>query len=59
MSEEHRRDRRVPLEVYGPSGITAMTTHLLEAYRADFDTRMKDRHLYARADPQGHAEIDV
>ena len=47
--------RRVPLEVYGPSGITAMTTHLLEAYRADFETRMKDRHLYARADPQGHA----
>src|SRR5260370_36144979 len=25
--------RRVPLEVYGPKGIKAMTEHLLEAYR--------------------------
>ncbi len=47
--------RRVPLEVYGPRGITAMTTHVLEAYRADFDTRLKDRHLYTRAHPEGHA----
>jgi len=31
--------RRVPLEVYGPSGIKAMTEHLLEAYRVDFTTR--------------------
>src|SRR5437868_8321910 len=31
--------RRVPLEVYGPSGINAMTEHLLEAYRVDFITR--------------------
>ena len=31
--------RRVPLEVYGPTGIKAMTEHLLEAYRADFLTR--------------------
>src|SRR5712692_2270047 len=31
--------RRVPLEVYGPDGIKAMTEHLLEAYRADFETR--------------------
>jgi ribonuclease BN (tRNA processing enzyme) len=31
--------RRVPLEVYGPAGIKAMTTHLLEAYRADIETR--------------------
>jgi ribonuclease BN (tRNA processing enzyme) len=31
--------RRVALEVYGPSGINAMTEHLLEAYRADFTTR--------------------
>jgi ribonuclease BN (tRNA processing enzyme) len=31
--------RRVPLEVYGPSGISAMTEHLLEAYRVDFETR--------------------
>ena len=33
--------RRVPLEVYGPAGIKAMTEHILEAYRADFDTRSK------------------
>ena len=25
--------RRVPLEVYGPAGIKAMTEHILEAYR--------------------------
>jgi ribonuclease BN (tRNA processing enzyme) len=31
--------RRVPLEVYGPRGLKAMTDHLLEAYRVDIDTR--------------------
>lgn len=31
--------RRVPLEVYGPKGIKAMTEHLLEAYRVDIETR--------------------
>ena len=31
--------RRVPLEIYGPTGIKAMTEHLLEAYRVDFMTR--------------------
>ena len=31
--------RRVPLEVYGPKGIAAMTTHLLEAYKVDIETR--------------------
>lgn len=31
--------RRVPLEVYGPKGLKAMTTHLIEAYRVDIDTR--------------------
>ena len=31
--------RRVPLEVYGPKGLLGMTTHLLEAYRVDIDTR--------------------
>ena len=31
--------RRVPLEVYGPKGIKAMTYHLLEAYRVDIETR--------------------
>lgn len=33
--------RRVPLEVYGPAGIKTMTEHILEAYRADFETRSK------------------
>jgi ribonuclease BN (tRNA processing enzyme) len=48
--------RRVPLEVYGPSGIKAMTEHVLEAYRADFETRTKDRGLYTvGAFPEGHA----
>jgi ribonuclease BN (tRNA processing enzyme) len=31
--------RREPLEVYGPKGLGAMTEHLLEAYRADIETR--------------------
>jgi len=31
--------RRVGIDVYGPSGIVAMTEHLLEAYRVDFTTR--------------------
>src|SRR5215213_7838820 len=31
--------RRVPLEVYGPKGLTAMTEHLVEAYRSDIETR--------------------
>ena len=56
--------RRVPLEVYGPSGIKGMTDHVLEAYRADFEARIKDRGLYTvGAFPEGHAvnahEIDA
>jgi ribonuclease BN (tRNA processing enzyme) len=31
--------RRVPLEVYGPKGLSAMTDHLLQAYRVDIETR--------------------
>jgi ribonuclease BN (tRNA processing enzyme) len=31
--------RRVPLEVYGPSGLQSMTEHILEAYRVDIETR--------------------
>jgi ribonuclease BN (tRNA processing enzyme) len=34
--------RRTPLEVYGPRGLEAMAAHLLEAYRVDIDTRIKD-----------------
>jgi ribonuclease BN (tRNA processing enzyme) len=48
--------RRVPLEVYGPSGIRMMTEHVLEAYRADFEARARDRGLYkVGAFPEGHA----
>ena len=48
--------RRVPLEVYGPTGINAMTEHVLEAYSVDFETRTKDRDLYTvGAFPEGHA----
>jgi ribonuclease Z len=50
--------RRFPLEVYGPTGIKAMTEHLLEAYSADFETRMKDAALIGqgpmRSSPEGH-----
>jgi ribonuclease BN (tRNA processing enzyme)/pimeloyl-ACP methyl ester carboxylesterase len=31
--------RTVPLEVYGPSGLQSMTEHILQAYRADIETR--------------------
>lgn len=48
--------RRVPLEVYGPSGIKEMTEHVLKAYERDFETRTKDRTLYTvGAFPEGHA----
>ena len=48
--------RRVPLEVFGPVGIKSMTEHVLEAYRADFETRTKDRELFTvGAFPEGHA----
>src|SRR5262245_41990341 len=49
--------RRVPLEVYGPAGIKHMTEHVLEAYRADFETRSKhyEEKLYAVGSfPEGH-----
>ena len=47
--------RRVPLEVHGPAGIKAMTEHVLEAYKADFETRTKDRGLFTvGAFPEGH-----
>src|SRR5712691_8185648 len=38
--------RRVPLEVYGPTGMKAMTEHLLEAYRVDIDTRLRDSKIF-------------
>jgi hypothetical protein len=38
----------VPLEVYGPKGLRAMTEHLLEAYRVDIETRTaKDQKILA------------
>jgi ribonuclease BN (tRNA processing enzyme) len=49
--------RRHPLEVYGPTGIKAMTEHILEAYRADFETRSKhfDENLFSVGTfPEGH-----
>ena len=45
--------RRVPLEVYGPKGIKAMTEHLLEAYRVDIETRTNP-HGNQREFPEGH-----
>jgi ribonuclease BN (tRNA processing enzyme) len=45
--------RRVPLDVYGPTGIKAMTSHLLEAYRVDIETRTNadgNQHDF----PDGH-----
>lgn len=31
--------RAVPLQVYGPSGLAAMSEHILQAYRVDIETR--------------------
>jgi ribonuclease Z len=45
--------RRVPLEVYGPRGLRAMTEHLLEAYRVDIETRT-NADGNQRTFPQGH-----
>lgn len=45
--------RRVPLEVYGPKGLKAMTEHLLEAYRVDIDTRTNPDGNQ-RSFPDGH-----
>ena len=45
--------RRVPIDVYGPTGIKAMTSHLLEAYRVDIETRTNadgNQHEF----PDGH-----
>lgn len=47
--------RRVPLEVYGPSGITSMTEHLLEAYRVDFLTRTTAETGSGGQVAEGHA----
>jgi ribonuclease BN (tRNA processing enzyme) len=48
--------RRVPIEVYGPRGIKAMTEHVLAAYSEDFAARTRDRELYTvGAFPEGHA----
>lgn len=45
--------RKFPLEVYGPKGIKSMTDHLLEAYRADIETRTNS-HGNQREFPDGH-----
>ena len=43
----------MPLEVYGPKGIKAMTDHLLEAYRVDIETRTNPDGNQ-RTFPDGH-----
>lgn len=45
--------RRVPLEVYGPRGLKAMTEHILEAYRVDVETRTNPDGNQ-RGFPEGH-----
>jgi ribonuclease BN (tRNA processing enzyme) len=46
--------RRVPIEVYGPTGTNAMTEHLLEAYRLDFETRTNAVTGSGGQIPEGH-----
>lgn len=45
--------RRVPLEVYGPKGLKAMTEHILEAYSVDIETRT-NADGNQRGFPEGH-----
>ena len=45
--------RRVPLEVYGPSGIRAMADYLQQAYDADIKTRTNE-YGNQREFPDGH-----
>jgi len=45
--------RRVPLEVYGPKGLKAMTEHILDAYRVDIETRTNPDGNQ-RGFPEGH-----
>lgn len=45
--------RRLPLEVYGPKGLKAMTEHILEAYRVDIETRTNPDGNQ-RGFPEGH-----
>jgi len=45
--------RRVPLEVYGPKCLKAMTEHLLEAYRVGIETRTNPDGNQ-RGFPEGH-----
>jgi len=45
--------RRMPLEVYGPKGLKAMTEHLEEAYRVDIETRT-NADGNQRERPEGH-----
>jgi ribonuclease BN (tRNA processing enzyme) len=46
--------RQVPLEVYGPPGIKAMSQHILEAYSADFEARTKDETSARGSSREGH-----
>ena len=45
--------RRIPLDVYGPKGLKAMTEHILEAYRVDIETRTNPDGNQ-RGFPEGH-----
>ena len=44
--------RRIPLEVYGPTGLQSMTEHILQAYRIDIETRT-NAEGDQRANPEG------
>ena len=46
--------RRFPLDAYGPTGLKAMTEHLLEAYRADYEVRTNPETGSGGQTPEGH-----
>jgi ribonuclease BN (tRNA processing enzyme) len=47
-------ERKEPLEVYGPKGLKAMTSHILAAYKEDIDIRL---HGLEHANPDGYKVI--
>lgn len=52
--------RHAQLEVYGPRGLKDMTDHIIAAYRADFESRIKDIEetgFKGGASPEGHDPV--
>jgi ribonuclease Z len=47
--------RTLPLQIYGPAGTRAMTSHLLQAFRVDLDVRLRGTQPHDAAAFEVHA----